>query len=84
MNQIDLNTSTIKNLTEIFEQGYYKKSLNESLSFLDQHKPNDTIYNIIGLSYFMLKDLKNSIISILYNNFDPSFKIKLFSSNAIL
>ena len=58
MNQIDLNTSTIKNLTEIFEQGYYRKSLNDSLSFLDQHKPNVTIYTIIGFSYFMLKDLK--------------------------
>ena len=48
MNQIDLDTSKIKNLTEIFEQGYYRKSLHESLNFLDQYKPNDTIYNIIG------------------------------------
>ena len=54
MNQIDLDTSTIKNLTEIFEQGYYRKSLHESLNFLNQNRPNDIIYNIIGLSYFML------------------------------
>ena len=76
MNQIDLDTSTIKNLTEIFEQGYYKKSLHESLNFLDQHKPNDIIFNIIGLSYFMLKDFKNSI-----NFLKKSLKFNPYSAN---
>ena len=38
MNQINLDTSIIGNLTESFEQGHYQKSLYESLNFLDKHK----------------------------------------------
>ncbi len=76
MNQIDLNTSTIRNLIESFEQGHYKKSLYESLNFLDKHKPNDIIYNIIGLSYLMLKDVSSSI-----NFLKKSIKFNPYSAN---
>ena len=76
MNQISLDTSTIKNLTKSFEQGYYKKSLNESLYYLDKHKPNDIIYNIIGLSYFMLRDFNKSI-----NFLKKSLKLNPYSAN---